>query len=82
MIHAIQLLKMEAHARRSMSTPNQNTITEHTARENSTLAEEYELAAEALRQIHNGAFKEGWLQGLKNIADSCMARRNDKSEDA
>lgn len=80
MIHAIELLKMEAHARRSMSTPNANTITEYTARENAKLAEEYELAAEALRQMHNKAFADGIVAGVRSMAESCKARREAKNE--
>jgi len=75
MIKAIQLLTMEAHARRSMTTPTRNTVTEYTANENAKLADEYEAAAEALRQMHNKAFSDGILAGIKSIAESCKARR-------
>lgn len=78
MIDAIRLLKEEAHIRRGMTTPNQHTITEHSARENKRLADEYETAAEALRQMHNKAFADGILAGIRSIADSCKARREDK----
>lgn len=77
---AIMLLKMEAAARRSMTTPNQHTITEHTARENERLANQYELAAEALRQMHNKAFADGILAGVRSMAESCEARRATKTE--
>lgn len=79
MINAINLLKMEATVRRGMTTPNANTITEYAARENAKLADEYELAAEALRQMHNEGFKDGVLAGLKSLAESCKARREAKA---
>ena len=78
MLDAIRLLQEEAHIRRGMTTPNHHTITEHSARENKRLAEEYEIAAEALRQMHNKAFADGILAGIRSIADSCKARREDK----
>ena len=78
MINAIQLLKMEAAGRRSMTTPNAHTITEYTARHNAELADEYELAAEALKQLHNRMFEEGILAGMKRLADSCEARQEKK----
>ena len=78
MINAIQLLKMEAQVRRSMTTPNANTITEYAAKENEKLADEYEFAAEALRKLHNEGFAEGVLAGLKAMAESCKARRDKK----
>jgi len=78
MINAIMLLKQEAAARRSMTTPNAHTITEYTARENAKLADEYEFAAEALRKLHNEGFKEGVLNGLKSLSESCKARREKK----
>ena len=71
MINAIQLLKMEAQARRSMTTPNAHTITEYAAAENAKLADEYEFAAEALRKLHNEGFNAGVLAGLKALAESC-----------
>jgi hypothetical protein len=80
MIHAIQLLKMEAQCRRRMTTPNAHTITEHAARENAKLADEYEFAAESLRKLHNEGFGEGVMAGLKSLAESCKARREEKSE--
>lgn len=58
-----------------MSTPNANTITEYTANKNAELADEFELAAEALRKLHNEGFNEGVLAGLKSLAESCKARR-------
>lgn len=75
MIHAIQHLKMAAEDYRRMSTPNANTITEYTANKNAELADEFELAAEALRKLHNEGFNEGVLAGLKSLAESCKARR-------
>ena len=75
MIHAIQHLKMAAEDYRRMSTPNANTITEYTANKNAELADEFELAAEALRKLHNEGFNEGVLAGLKALAESCKARR-------
>ena len=75
MINAIQLLKMEAQARRSMTTPNVHTITEYAAAENAKLADEYELAAEALRRMHNKAFEDGIIDGVKALAESCKRRR-------
>lgn len=78
MINAINLLKMEAQVRRSMTTPNAHTITEYSAKENEKLADEYELAAEALRQLHNRGFEEGVLEGLKSLAASCKANRDAK----
>lgn len=75
MIHAIQHLKMAADDYRRMSTQNAHTITEHTARENAKLADEFELAAEALRKLHNEGFNEGVLAGLNGLAESCKARR-------
>ena len=75
MINAIQLLKMEAQARRSMTTPNAHTITEYAAAENANLADEYESAADALRKLHNEGFNEGVLAGLKALAESCKALR-------
>ena len=75
MINAIQLLKMEAHTLRSMTTPNANTITEWSAKKNAELADEYEFAAEALRKLHNEGFAEGVLEGLKALAESCKRRR-------
>ena len=82
MINAIQLLKMEAQARRSMTTPNAHTITEYAAAENAKLADEYEFAAEALRKLHNECFNEGVLAGLKALAESCKARRERKAPNA
>lgn len=78
MHNAIILLKQEAAARRSMTTPNANTITEYSARENAKLADEYELAAEALRKLHNEGFTEGVLAGLKAMADDLKARQGAK----
>lgn len=75
MFDAIHLLEEEAVIRRSMTTPNSHTITEHTARENARLADQYELAAKALRQMHNKAFAEGILAGMKVLAESCERRR-------
>jgi hypothetical protein len=80
MINAILLLKMEAQCRRRMTTPNAHTITEHAAKENAKLADEYEFAAEALRKLHNEGFGEGVMAGLKSLAESCKARREAKSE--
>jgi hypothetical protein len=80
MINAIQLLKMEAQCRRRMTTPNAHTITEHAAKENAKLADEYEFAAEALRKLQNEGFGEGVMAGLKSLAESCKARREAKSE--
>lgn len=74
MIHAIQHLKMAAEDYRRMSTPNANTITEYTANKNAKLADEFELAAEALRKLHNEGFNEGVLAGLKSLSESCKAR--------
>lgn len=79
MIDAINLLKMEALSRRSMTTPNANTITEYAAAENARLADEYEFAAEALRKLHNEGFAEGVLEGLKALAESCKRRRERKA---
>lgn len=78
MIHAIDLLMMEAHARRSMTTLNTNTISEHAAMENQKLTKEYELAAEALRRMHNKVFEAGITAGVQSIVESCNARRNRK----
>lgn len=75
MINAIQLLKMEAQARRSMTTPNANTVTKYAAAENAKMADEYDLAAEALRRMHNKAFEDGILEGVKALAESCKRRR-------
>ena len=75
MIEAIQLLKSEALVLRSMTTPNTQTITEWAAKENERLADKYEFAAEALRQLHNQGFNEGILVGLQTIAESCERRR-------
>lgn len=61
MLNAIILLRMEAKALRSMTTPNTQTITEYAAKKNMELAEEYEFAAEALRKLHNEGFKKGYL---------------------
>jgi hypothetical protein len=84
MINAIYLLKMEAQCRRRMTTPNAHTITEHAAKENAKenakLADEYEVAAEALRKLHNEGFGEGVMAGMKSLAESCKARREAKSE--
>jgi len=74
MNNAIDLLKREAHARRSISVPNSQTITEYTAKKNLKLAEEHEAAAEALRQMHNKAFADGVLAGVKSLAESCKRR--------
>jgi hypothetical protein len=80
MINASQLLKMHEADLRRMTTPNANTITEHAAKENAKLADEYEFAAEALRKLHNKGFSEGVVAGLKSLAESCKARREAKSE--
>lgn len=82
MIHAIQHLKMAAEDYRRMSTPNANTITEYTANKNAELALEFEVAAEALRKLHNEGFNEGVLAGLKSLAESCKARRENKVPNA
>lgn len=79
MINAIELLKMEAYARRSMATPNAHTITEYAAKKNAKLADEYELAAEALRQMQNVAFADGILKGVESLVASCKARREKKA---
>ena len=75
MNNAITYLKMAAEDYRRMSTPDENVTTPQAAIRNAELADEFELAAEVLRQIHNGAFAEGWLNGLKSIAESCEANR-------
>ena len=77
-LDVIQHLKIEAQTLRSMTTLNANTVTEHTARKNAELANEFEFAAEALRNIHNDGFAEGVSDGLKSLAESCKERR-DKS---
>ena len=82
MINAINLLKMEAQGRRSMTTPNANTITEYAAAENARLADEYDLAAEALRRMHNKAFEDGIVDGVKAIVESCNRRRELKAPNA
>ena len=74
MKNAIQLLKMEAAGRRSMTTPNAHTITEYTARENAKLADEYEAAADALRCMANEAFAQGILKGVDSLVESCKRR--------
>lgn len=79
MIDAIQLLKMEAQVRRSMTTPNAHTITEYAAAKNAKLADEYELAAEALRRMCNKAFEDGIIEGVKALAESCKARSERKT---
>jgi hypothetical protein len=82
MINAIELLKMEAHARRSMTKPNAHTITEYAAKKNAELADEYDLAAEALRRMHNKAFEDGLLAGVQSLVESCKARRERKAHNA
>ena len=74
MKNAIQLLKMEAAGRRSMTTPNSHTITEYTASENAKLADEYEAAADALRVMANEAFAQGILKGVASLVESCKRR--------
>jgi hypothetical protein len=76
MIKAIQLLQMHAADLRRMTTPNAHTITEHAAKENEKLADEYEMAAQMLRQMHNKAFEEGILAGVQSLAESCKRRRD------
>lgn len=82
MINAIQHLKMAAEDYRRMATPNANTVTEYTARKNAELADEFDLAAEALRKLHNEGFTEGVLAGLRSLAESCKARREKKDHNA
>ena len=79
---AINHLKMAAADYRRLTTPNQFTITEAAARENERLANQFEMAAEALRQMHNRLFVEGIVAGVKSIADSCNARRLRKASPA
>ena len=74
MKNAIQLLKMEAAGRRSMTTPNAHTITEYTAKENAKLADEYEAAVDALRCMVNEAFAQGILKGVDSLVESCKRR--------
>ncbi len=74
MKNAIQLLKMEAVGRRSMTTPNSQTITEYAAKENAKLADEYEAAAEVLRVVANEAFAQGILKGVESLVESCKRR--------
>ena len=75
MQNAIALLLMEAQVRRSMTTPNANTITKYAAEENAKLADEYETAADALRRMHNKAFEDGIVEGVMALAESCKRRR-------
>ena len=75
MINAIKYLKMAAEDYRRMSTPDHNVTTPQAAIRNAKLADEFELAAEALRKMHNGVFAEGWLEGFKKIAESCKANK-------
>lgn len=75
MINAIKLLLMEAHSLRGMTTPNSQTITEYQAKKNADLAHEYEVAAEALRKLHNEGFAEGIVQGFKDIVDRIQKRK-------
>ena len=80
MRNAIRLLKMEAEGRRSMTTPNAHTITEYAARENALLAEEYELAAAMLLELHKDGFSEGVLAGLRRLAGDLKARQEKKGK--
>lgn len=79
---AINHLKMAAEDYRRLTTPNQFTITEATARENERLANQFDLAVEALRQMHNLAFEEGIVSGVKSLVDSCNSRRLRKASPA
>ena len=65
-----------------MTTPNAHTITVYTAHKNAELADEYELAAEALRQMHNKSFEDGIIAGIRSMAESCKARREKKTPNA
>ena len=82
MLDVITHLEMAAADYRRLTTPNQFTITESAARENERLANQFQLAAEALRQMHNRLFVEGIVAGVKNIAASCEARRNRRASPA
>lgn len=82
MLDAINHLKMAAEDCRRLTTPNQFTITEAAARENERLANQFDLAAEALRQMHNRMFEEGIVAGVKSLVDSCNARRQRKASPA
>lgn len=82
MINAIQHLKMAADDYRRMSKFNAHTITECMALKNAALADEFELAADALRKLNNEGFNEGVLAGLKSLAESCKARRENNVPNA
>ena len=57
MNNAITSLKMAAEDYRRMSTSDANVTTPQAAIRNAELADEFEIAAESLRQIHNGAYE-------------------------
>ena len=82
MLDVITHLEMAAADYRRQTTPNQSTITWSAAIENERLANQFQLAAEALRQMHNRLFEEGIVAGVKNIAASCEARRNRRASPA
>lgn len=79
MINAIKYLKMAAEDYRRMTTPDNHVTTPQAAIRNAELADEFEMAAESLRKIHNGVFVEGWLEGFKKIAESCKANREKRN---
>ena len=78
MIRAIELLRNEAQVLRSMTTPNSNTITEFTARQNAELADEYELAANELRKLYNEQFINQLVKGIESLVDSCRVNRENR----
>ena len=75
MQNAIKYLKMAAADYRRMTTPDANVTTKQAAIRNAQLADEFDIAAEALRKMHNGVFVDGWVAGFKAIAESCKANR-------
>ena len=80
MLNAIKYLKKAAEDYRSMTTPDNQVTTPQAAIRNAKLADEFELAAEALRKLHNGVFAEGWLEGFKAIAESCRKNREKRAK--
>lgn len=81
MINAIKLLLTEAQTRRSMTTPNAHTITECAAQENAKLADEYEMAAEALKKLQREGFAEGIVEGFRKIAEDHRRRHERKAKE-
>ena len=77
MINAIIHLKTEAEHYRKLAQADVGADAPQSlpAKKNNELADEFELAAEALRKLHNEGFAEGVLAGIKALAESCNARR-------